>query len=80
MGCVTTNATGICLYCPEHEAATLEDAGVGCVHLIIGVLERVLAGMEGVGVLHQEFPGPHYTKAWPYLVPEFGLDLVVVYR
>ena len=36
--------------------------------------------MEGIGVLHHEFPGPHDAEPGPDLVPELGLDLVEIGR
>ena len=34
--------------------------------------------MEGVGILHQEFPRTHHAKARPDLVAELGLNLEII--
>ena len=36
--------------------------------------------MKGVGVLHHEFARTHDAEAWPDLIAELGVDLVVVHR
>ena len=58
-----SDGTGIGLYGPEIEAATLEDAPVGPVHLLVGEVGRFLVCVEGVGVLHDELSPPHEAEA-----------------
>lgn len=58
------------------QAAALEDAPVGPVHGGVGAPQAGLVGMEGIGVLHDEFPPPHQAEAGPDLIAELGLDLV----
>ena len=36
--------------------------------------------MEGIGIFHDEFPPSHQSEARPYLIPEFGLDLIEIDR
>ena len=64
----------------EIQAAALEDAAVGGVHHLVGLGQGVAVQVEGVGVLHEEFPRPHDPEAGPDLVAELGLDLVEVHR
>ena len=60
------------------EAAALEDARVGVVHLLVADLRRLVGDVKAVGVLHDEFLGPHQTEAGPDFVAELGLDLVEI--
>jgi len=80
VGGVAADAAGVRLHGAEVQAAALEDAAVGLEHDLIGRPQRVVVQVEGVGVLHQEFAGPHDTEARADLVAELGLDLVEVHR
>ena len=77
---VAADAAGIGLDRAEVEPAAGEDARVGPVHRRIGRAQRGVVGVEGVGVLHQEFAGAHHAETRPDLVAELGLDLVEVDR
>src|SRR5690606_34874505 len=54
------------------QAQTAEDIAVRLVHAVIGLLQRRLIHMEGVGVLHDEFAGPHQAEARADFVAELG--------
>ena len=58
----------------------VEDAAVGAVHQVVGLLQRGLVRVEGVGIFHHELPRPHHTEAGPAFVPEFGLNLIKNHR
>ena len=62
------------------EAAALEDARVGVVHLLVARLRGFVGGVEAVGVLHDELLGAHQAEARADFIPELGLDLVEVLR
>ena len=62
------------------EPATLEDARVGVIHLVIARLRRLVRGVEAVGVLHDELLGAHQAEARADLIAELGLNLVEVLR
>ena len=47
-------------------------------HQFVGFVQGLGVQMEGISVLHQEFPGAHHAKPGATLVPEFGLNLVEV--
>ena len=57
------------------EAKALADACIGDFHIAIGLVERLLVGIEAVGVLHHELAGPEQTEARPHLVAELHLHL-----
>ena len=73
-GAADGTAVGLDRHGPQ--AAALEDAAVGPVHGAIGAAQAGLVGMEGIGVLHDEFPAPHQPEAGPDLIAELGLDLI----
>ena len=58
------------------DAGPLENTVVGIVALLIVILQVLLAGMEGIGVLHGKFTDTDHAGAGPCLVTEFPLDLV----
>ncbi len=80
VGGLAADGARIRLHGPEIQAAALEDAAVGGVHGLVGLGQGVAVQVEGVGVLHQEFPRPHDPKTGPDLVAELGLDLVEIHR
>ena len=47
-------------------------------HAVVGDLQRRLVGMEGIGILHDEFAATHQAEARTDLVTELGLDLVQI--
>ncbi|MNS94837.1 hypothetical protein D3C72_1290640 [compost metagenome] len=53
---------------------------IGHEHPFIGLHRVFLVEVEGISVLHQEFPGPHRAKARSDLVAELPLDVVEVQR
>ena len=58
----------------------IEDADIGVVHLLIGLEQGIEIDIEGIGVLHDEFPRPHDAESGSDLVAELGLDLVEIDR
>ena len=62
------------------ELAGLEDLAVGAAHVLVGRVQALGAGVEGVGVLHDELAPAHEAEAGTDLVPELGLDLVEAHR
>ena len=62
------------------QSAAAEDAPVGAVHGGIGLAQRGFVGVEGVGVLHDEFAPPHQTEAGADLIAELGLNLIKIHR
>ncbi|VWM24375.1 Uncharacterised protein [Collinsella intestinalis] len=78
-GGVATDLTGIghdgqCL-----ETAALADVRIGLLHIVIGLLQGLLRGVEGVAVLHDELATAHEAKAGAHLVAELVLNLVQVH-
>ena len=61
------------------QAAAGEDPPVGLVHRRIGVAQAGLVGVEGIGVLHDEFTPPHQAEARTDLIAEFGLNLIEIH-
>jgi hypothetical protein len=49
-------------------------------HRVVAFLQRLLRDVEGIRVLHEEFPRAHHPKPRPALVAEFHLHLVEVDR
>ena len=80
MGRPATDGPRVRLHRAEVQAAALEDTAVGGVHHLVGLRQGVAVQVEGVGILHQEFPRPHHPEAGADLVAELGLDLVKVHR
>ena len=80
MGAAAADRSGIGRDDPEVESRTLEYPAVRVVHSSIARLVRLLAQVEGVGVLHHEFPRPHDAEAGTHLVAKLGLDLIQVDR
>ena len=58
------------------DAGAGEDPLVGLVGAVVVLLEVLLGGMEGVGILHGEFADADEAGAGAGFVAEFGLDLV----
>ena len=58
------------------QAQALADAAVGGAHVVVGLLQRLLMGVEAVGVLHDELAAAQEAEAWADLVAELRLDLV----
>src|SRR5689334_11157419 len=80
VGSGAANAAGIRRDRPESEAQAPEDTAVAVVHGSVGVVETLFAGVEGIGVLHEELPAAHHAEARSNLVAELGLDLVKIER
>ena len=49
-------------------------------HLVVGVLQALFAGVEGIGVFHDELTRTHHTEARAGFIAEFGLNLIQVQR
>ena len=80
VGIVAADGAGIGFDGPEVEAAAREDAAVGLVHLVVGSDGAGFVDIEGVGILHDEFPAAHQPEARADLVAKLGLDLIQVQR
>ena len=76
----TADITGVGLDLGIAETATFKYPAVSLLHRAVGFVEVFGVGVEGVGVLHDEFSTTHETKPGPYFVAEFGLDLEEVDR
>ena len=74
------DGAGVGGHCAEFQAEPGEDARVRVVHRLVSLGHRLVADVEGVGVLHQEFARSHDAEARPDLVAELGLDLIEVHR
>ncbi len=57
-------------------AHAIADAPVRLAHLVVGLLQRLLVGVEAVGVLHDELAAAQKPEARTDLVAELHLDLV----
>ena len=53
-----------------------KDAFIGAVAPPVAGLQVLLGGVEGVGILHSEFPDTDQAGPGPRFIPEFGLDLI----
>ena len=62
------------------QAQAIKDRTVGPVHDLVGVCQGIHVGMEGIGILHDEFPRAHDAETWANFVTELGLDLVKIGR
>ena len=80
LGCGTSDGTAVGIDGNRLQPTALEHLPVGLIHPCIGGLQIGLVGMEGVGVLHDEFTTAHQTEAGPDLIPELGLNLIKVHR
>ena len=80
VGTTTADGAVVRLHGTEIQAEAGEDLAVRAVHDVVGRLQRVLAGVEGVGILHDELAATHQAEARTDLVTELGLDLVHVDR
>ena len=58
------------------DTAALAHAGIGAVHVLVSLLEALVVGMEGVGVLHDELTAAQQAEARARLVAELVLNLV----
>ena len=73
------NGAAVGLYRAKPETQPGKNTAVGVVHHLIGLIQRSLVDMEGVGIFHQEFTGTHHAETWPDFVTELGLNLVVIH-
>ncbi|MNX69365.1 hypothetical protein D3C86_1005820 [compost metagenome] len=80
MGTGTPDGAGIGLHRTEVQTHAGEGGAVGGVHLLVGLDQRGLVDVEGVGILHQELAAAHHAETGTHLVTELGLDLVEVER
>ena len=62
------------------QAAAVEDARVGVIHPLVAGHRALVAGVEGIGVLHDEFLRAHEAEARADFVAELHADLVEVHR
>ena len=77
MGDASTHHTGVGLdrYHLRHANAG-ENAPIGLIAFFIIALQVLLRGVEGVGILHREFPHADQPATAARLVAEFRLDLI----
>ncbi|MCY1404513.1 hypothetical protein D9M71_197220 [compost metagenome] len=80
VGTGAADGAGIGQYGAEIQAQAAEHVAVRLVHAVIGFLQRFLAHVEGIGILHHELASAHQAEARTDLVTELGLDLVEVDR
>ena len=64
LGAAAPDCPRIRLHHPEVEARAGEDAPVGIAHRLVAPAAPRLVEVEGVGVLHDEFPRPHNAETW----------------
>ena len=74
------NGTAVGFHGNRLQAAAAKNAPVGPVHRRIGLAQRAFVGVEGVGVLHDEFASPHQTETGPDLIAKLGLNLIKIHR
>ncbi len=63
---------------PEAQAQAGENPHVRIVHDLVRLQHRVLVGVEGVCILHDELARAHHAETRPHLVAEFRLDVVEI--
>jgi len=78
VGKTPANAAGIRQHRAKIQTQAGEDVAVGAVHQVVGGLQALLAGVKGIGILHDKFPRSHDAKAGANLVAKLGLDLVKI--
>ena len=78
VGEFSAHDAGVGLDSEGAQAAALEDAGVGVEHLLVGGGAAFVGGVEGVGVLHDEFARAHEAEPRADFIAELGLDLIEV--
>ena len=62
----------------EIEVHATQDAGVGVMHVAVGLFQGSLVQVEGVGILHEKLPGAQHAEAGPGFIAKLGLYLVVI--
>ena len=79
-GGVAANLAGIRHNRQGLEAAALADVRVRLLHVVVGLLQGLLRGIEGIAVLHDELAAAHEAEARAHLVAELVLNLIQVNR
>ena len=64
----------------EVQAQAIADALIGTAHLLVGLMQGFVGGMEAVRVLHDELAAAHEAEAGTALVAVLHLDLIQVQR
>ena len=77
-GGVSTDLTRISDDGQGLEAAALADIRVRLLHIVVGLLQRLLRRVEGVTILHDELAAAHEAEARAHLIAELILDLIQV--
>ena len=80
MGSIAANGAGVCFNRSVVEPAAVKDAGVGIIHLLIGLIKARFIRIEGIGILHDEFAASHEAEAGPLFITELALDLIKARR
>ena len=80
MRIVAAYRAGISLNGTEGQPQPGEDTAIGVKHVLVFALQALLIGMEGVGILHNEFAPAHQAEAGPDLIAKLGLNLIEVHR
>ena len=77
MGQISSHHAGIRGHADHfRNAGPGEDALIGPQAARIVILQILLGGVEGIGVLHGEFPDADQPCAGTCFIPEFGLNLI----
>jgi len=76
----TAHSAGVGLDLDDIQTGPLENTEIGIDHVLVGLIERLVGGVESVGIFHQEFAAPHQAEARADLIAEFHLNLVEVER
>jgi len=77
---LAADLAAIGLHLAVIQAAAGADGAVGLPHGVVGFLQRLLGGVETVGVLHDELAGAQKTEARANLITVLRLNLVEVLR
>ena len=73
---LTTDLTGVGLDAAPLQTGTIADTRISVAHLIVILSERLLRGMEAVGVVHDKLTAAHKAKARTDFVAELDLRLI----
>ena len=80
MSDLTAHNAGIALHHHRFNAHATVDAQIGVVFFLVVTVQVFLAGVETVGILHQEFANADKTAAGTGFVTVLGLELVEHHR
>ena len=72
--------SGIRLYRERPQSAASENPSVGIIHALVTRVGGIVINVKAVRIFHDELPGTHKPKTWPYFIPKFRLNLVEINR